>query len=88
MKGWTYGRTDVHDVMAIKPNFITSIGYHIFLAVVLSAREGARGAPLKMTYDVATSVKLSYRPLDWSHDFFFFTSEKLSHQPFDWLILC
>ena len=27
----TYVRTDVHDVMAIKPNFLTSMGYHIFL---------------------------------------------------------
>ena len=26
------GRTDVDDVMAIKPNFLTSMGYHIFLA--------------------------------------------------------
>ena len=25
-----YVRTDVHDVMAIKPNFLTSMGYHIF----------------------------------------------------------
>ena len=25
MKGWTDVRTDVHDVMAIKPNFLTSI---------------------------------------------------------------
>ena len=24
-------RTDVDDVMAIKPNFLTSMGYHIFL---------------------------------------------------------
>ena len=24
-------RTDVHDVMAIKPNFLASMGYHIFL---------------------------------------------------------
>ena len=23
-------RTDVYDVMAIKPNFLTSMGYHIF----------------------------------------------------------
>ena len=30
-------RTDVHDVMAIKPNFLTSMGYHIFLTMV-SAR--------------------------------------------------
>ena len=26
----TYERTDVYDVMAIKPNFLTSMGYHIF----------------------------------------------------------
>ena len=32
------GRTDVHDVMAIKPNFLTSMGYHIFLSMVLRAR--------------------------------------------------
>ena len=43
----TYGRTyvvrtDVDDVMAIKPNFLTSMGYHIFLTMVLRAR----GAPL------------------------------------------
>ena len=46
MKGRTdvrkYVRTDVDDVMAIKPNFLTSMGYHIFLNMVL----GARGAPL------------------------------------------
>ena len=35
----TYVRTDVHDVMAIKPNFLTSMGYHIFLGMVLRARE-------------------------------------------------
>ena len=42
MEGRTDGRTDgqtdvrtyVHDVMAIKPNFLTSMGYHIFLAMV------------------------------------------------------
>ena len=27
--------TDVHDVMAIKPNFLTSMGYHIFLTMAL-----------------------------------------------------
>ena len=31
----TYVRMDVHDVMAIKPNFLTSMGYHIFLTMVL-----------------------------------------------------
>ena len=33
-----YVRTDVHDVMAIKPNFLTSMGYHIFLSMVLRVR--------------------------------------------------
>ena len=43
----TYVRTDVHDVMAIKPNFFTSVDYHIFLTMVLRARAfGARGALL------------------------------------------
>ena len=37
--GRTYVRcTDVHDVMAIKPNFLTSMGYHIFLSMVLRRR--------------------------------------------------
>ena len=36
-----YVRTDVHDVMAIKPNFLTSMGYHIFLTMVLRARSSA-----------------------------------------------
>ena len=40
------GRTDVYDVMAIKPNFLPSMGYHIFLTMVLRARCSARGAPL------------------------------------------
>ena len=30
------GRTDVHDVMAIKPNFLTLMGYHIFLTMMLN----------------------------------------------------
>ena len=33
--GRTDVRTDVDDVMAIKPNFLTSMGYHIFLTMVL-----------------------------------------------------
>ena len=41
MKGRTGGCTDVHDVMAIKPNFLTSMGYHIFLIMVLRARSSA-----------------------------------------------
>ena len=30
-EGGTDVRTDVHDVMAIKPNFLTSMGYQYFL---------------------------------------------------------
>ena len=33
-----YVSTDVDDVMAIKPNFLTSMDYHIFLTLVLRAR--------------------------------------------------
>ena len=41
------GRTDVHDVMAIKPNFLTSMGYHIFLTMVLRARAPSARAELR-----------------------------------------
>ena len=41
------GRTDVHDVMAIKPNFLTSMGYHIFLSMVLRARAPSARAELR-----------------------------------------
>ena len=41
------GRTDVHDVMAIKPNFLTSMGYHIFLTMVLRARAPSALAELR-----------------------------------------
>ena len=40
--GRTDVRTDVHDVMAIKPNFLTSMGYHIFFTMVLHARAELR----------------------------------------------
>ena len=43
--------TDVHDVMAIKPNFLKSMGYHIFLSMVLRVRAfGARGVPLLLLF--------------------------------------
>ena len=46
-----YVRTDVHDVMAIKPNFLTSMGYHIFkYGAPLARAFGARGAPLKKRF--------------------------------------
>ena len=37
--GRTYECTDVHDVMTVKTNFLTSMGYHIFLAMVLRAHK-------------------------------------------------
>ena len=37
MGGRTYVRRDVHDVMAIKQIFLTSMGDHIFLSMVLRA---------------------------------------------------
>ena len=43
-------RTDVDDVMAIKPNFLTSMGYHIFLSMVLRAR--APSARAELRYDI------------------------------------
>ena len=48
MKGWTDVRTDVHDVMAIKPNFLVSMAYQYFLSYGAPGERafGARGAPL------------------------------------------
>ena len=48
-------------VMAIKPNFLTSMGYHIFLTMVLHARSSANKElnfiPIKADGDVnRTSV--------------------------------
>ena len=40
-------RTDVYDVMAIKPNFLTSMGYHIFLTMVLRTRTPVARAELR-----------------------------------------
>ena len=40
-------RTDVHDVMAIKPNLLTTRGYHIFLTMVLRARAPSARAELR-----------------------------------------
>ena len=46
-----YVRTDFHDVMAIKPNFLTSMGYHIFLSMVLRARAPSARAELRYNLD-------------------------------------
>ena len=51
--GRTYVRcTDVHDVMAIKPNFLTSMGYHIFLSMVLRARAPSARAEFRYQAEV------------------------------------
>ena len=42
-----YVRTDVHDVMGIKPNFLKSMGYHIFLSMVLRVRAPLARAELR-----------------------------------------
>ena len=46
--------TDVHDVMAIKPNFLTLMGYHIFLSMVLRAR--ATSARVELRYKIFTII--------------------------------
>ena len=48
----TYVLTDVHDVMAIKPNFLTAMGYHIFLTMVLCARAPSSGTRKGMHYKI------------------------------------
>ena len=55
-----YVRTDVHDVMAIKPNFLTSMGYHIFLSLVLRAR--APSARAELRYHGSLRSQPSVRP--------------------------
>ena len=58
--GRTYVRcTDVHDVMAIKPNFLTSMGYHIFLSMVLRARAPSARAELRY-YDRKSSNLIAW----------------------------
>ena len=47
MEGWTDVRTDGYDVMAIKPNFLASMGYYIFLTMVLRARAPSARAELR-----------------------------------------
>ena len=44
--GRTYVRTDVHDVMAIKPNHIDGLPYFLKYGAPRARAFGARGAPL------------------------------------------
>ena len=68
--GRTYVRCmDVHDVMAIKPNFLTSMGYHIFLSMVLRARAPLARAELR--YQQNSFLPLVC-PRDRSYDLFYF----------------
>ena len=53
MKGWADVRTDVHDVMAIKPNFLTSMGYQYFL------NYGAPSARAELRYKVLQLVHVT-----------------------------
>ena len=52
-------RTDVDDVMPIKPNFLTSMGYHIFLAMVLRARAPSARAELRYKSQLKSPKKNS-----------------------------
>ena len=49
-EGWTDVRTDSHDVMAI--NFLASMGYHIFLTMVLRA-------PRALHYEISCDEKFT-----------------------------
>ena len=60
-------RMDVHDVMAIKPNFLTSMGYHIFLTMVLRACAELR-YNLQLSFSIHNSRYIR---------FFFFSSKNL-----------
>ena len=60
MEGWTYGRTCVRtfdDAMAIKPRFLASMGYHIFLTMVLRALVPSARAELRYNNGLYLSAK-------------------------------
>ena len=78
MKGRTDVRTDVHDVMAIKPNFLTSMGYHIFLSMVLRARAPSARAELRLNFaglavssDPVVVVTETFVFIEYAFPFFF-----------------
>ena len=54
------GRTDVDDVMAIKPNFLTSMGYHIILTMVLRARAPSARAELRYNACVRRIINMQH----------------------------
>ena len=63
--GRTYVRTDVDHVMAIKPNFLTSMGYHIFLTMVLRARAPSARAELAIRTSKYFSQILQIALVSW-----------------------
>ena len=70
--GRTYVRTDVHDVMATKPNFLTSMGYHIFLSIVLralapSARAELRYKGFRRSFHCHLQHESYYQPRSQDH---------------------
>ena len=56
-------RTDVYDVMAIKPNFLTSMGYHIFLTMVLPAHAPSACAELRYKIPFTMAVATLFSPV-------------------------
>ena len=65
MKRRTDVRTDVHDVMAIKPNFLTSISYHIFLAMVLRTRAPSAPSAISIRWlDFPRSPQTTIEPVE------------------------
>ena len=59
----TDGCTDVDDVMAIKPNFLTLMGYHIFLTMLLRARAELRYDLLLATHSACVHASLTVTQL-------------------------
>ena len=55
--GRTYVCTDVQDIMAIKPNFLTSMGYHIFLTMVLRYKASISNSAEKPYLSLSTHFK-------------------------------
>ena len=80
-----YVRTEVHDVMAIKPNFLTSMGYHIFLTMVLRAR-APKATPLMTgkSLEVAPS-KQTVLCMSWRKEVMI--ARSFGVQPIFWRIL-
>ena len=77
-------RTDVHDVISIKPIFLTSMGYHIFLSMVLRARAPSARAELRYNYNLASFLVNALKPISTNQftikDSFSFVDWAKTHQ--------